>query len=660
MPWWLHNDLRMVQYNLRDMDAALDIDALIASLIDLKTNTVMVGAAGISAFYPTTQPFQKPSPYLKDDFLSALCARCHEKGIRVIARFDFSKIHESIAKDHPDWCYRDIHGEAARFQDTVQTCPCGTHQQKNSLAMIGEVLHHAPVDGIFFNMFGFNTHDYAGVYHGICQCEACKAAFRAYCGLSLPQSEKADEPALPTYRAFQQKTVRALLESIRAFVKAIDPEVAICTYSPYGVDIVRNESNSAVDRPLPFWLYSASENCQLIQNGWQGCAGEHDRIVSNCAINAVDIFYRFQGVSPHLTRLRLFQNLAEGSGLDFCTIGPFQGYPDQAGIQAAKEIFHLHARHENCFGHFRSQAKLLLLRPDPSLQGLTEYKGLYRLLKEEHRLFDVTPLEHGEALCEHFSRYDAILLPEIRRITPPVLEALRASGAALLATGLPFADMENGTALRREIFGVLGFSHVDSPRSAYVQTLPKTVFEHFPDRNWVFAESSVHTLTLDADTQGLLPLVAPAPYGPPERCFGHVETQEPTASRKGRNALLALPLGTLYEKLGYEDHKWLVLDLLKSLRQTEDALETDAPRSVEVGYHSLPDGTRLLTAANLTGFNGTGFSTPVPLHDLHFRIRDFTPKAASLLTAKGETPLPLQNETLTLPQLAAYSAVLLK
>ena len=48
----------------------------------------------------------------------------------------------------------------------------------------------------------------------------------------------------------------------------------------------------------------------------------------NCAINAVDIFYRFQGVSPELTKIRLYENMAAGSQLDFCIIGDFADYPE--------------------------------------------------------------------------------------------------------------------------------------------------------------------------------------------------------------------------------------------------------------------------------------------------------------------------------------------
>ena len=50
MPWWLENNLRMIQNNLRDIDAKMDIDNLITEIKTYSCNVLMVGAGGISAF----------------------------------------------------------------------------------------------------------------------------------------------------------------------------------------------------------------------------------------------------------------------------------------------------------------------------------------------------------------------------------------------------------------------------------------------------------------------------------------------------------------------------------------------------------------------------------------------------------------------------------
>ena len=82
MPWWLDNNLRMIQNNLRDIDAGMDVQKWFEEIRASHCNCVMVGAGGISSFFPTKLPFQTPSPYLKGDLLGDIVRICHENGVR--------------------------------------------------------------------------------------------------------------------------------------------------------------------------------------------------------------------------------------------------------------------------------------------------------------------------------------------------------------------------------------------------------------------------------------------------------------------------------------------------------------------------------------------------------------------------------------------------
>ena len=190
MKWWQDNRMRMVQNNLRDIDGAMDVDALIRELKSFCCNVVMVGASGISTFFPGNLDSDVASPFLSEDKLGEIVEKCHQAGIRVIARFDFSKTHVRLLEQHPQWYYRGMDGRPVIYNDTAQTCINGEYQQERSLAMIGEVIDRYDVDGIFFNMFGYPTRDYSGVYHGICQCENCKRRFAAFSGMALPEAEE--------------------------------------------------------------------------------------------------------------------------------------------------------------------------------------------------------------------------------------------------------------------------------------------------------------------------------------------------------------------------------------------------------------------------------------------------------------------------------------
>ena len=89
-----------------------------------------------------------------------------------------------------------------------------------------------------------------------------------------------------------------MLHRVRSLVKSIDPNVPLSTYSDDGIDIIRCEAQSAI-RAKHFWLYSGSEDSAAIKTTFP------DKVPSNCAINAVDIPYRFMGVSTWLNQIRL-------------------------------------------------------------------------------------------------------------------------------------------------------------------------------------------------------------------------------------------------------------------------------------------------------------------------------------------------------------------
>ncbi len=169
-------------------------------------------------------------------------------------------------------------------------------------------------------MFGYQTRDYSGTYYGRCYCDNCQRQFNEKFGLPIPHPNEDDESILRAYREFQDETTKEMLDRIHALVKGKRPDIAIATYHHHKVDIVKHESNTALFRPLPKWIYSASENVKSTQDTW------HDKCVSNICINAVDLSHRFVGVSEYEVAIRLYQSIASGSGLSFCIIGVFTDY----------------------------------------------------------------------------------------------------------------------------------------------------------------------------------------------------------------------------------------------------------------------------------------------------------------------------------------------
>lgn len=642
--WWKENNLRLIQCNLRETDAQMDVDKLMQTLLEFQCNVLMVGAGGLTALYPTALPIQYKSPYLKEDLLGKLTARCHENGIKLIARFDFSKAHQSFLAEHPDWFYRSLTGEVVNFNEMVHTCVNGEYQQIHSLQMIREVLERYPVDGVFFNMFGYQVRDYSERYHGICQCENCRRRYGDFCGKELPTGE--DDPRIATYRSFQQWTVTQMLENIQKTVHAIRPEgVLISTYTDHCVDLIRNESNTALSRPLPKWIYSASDNCMTVRGSYP------EKQISNCAINAADIFWRFMGVSPDETKVRLLQNLASGCGLDFCIIGVFEDYPDTAPFQGVKEVFSYHKQGERQFRKLSSYGDVVLIKPNNG--DSPEYRGIFQMLKQAHIPFDVlkaSVLEQAKVLP---SRYRLAIAPDVA-IPPEKLPP----HCSLLATGERYFENPQWC---KELFGAEKIGSVTENKGAYLAA-DSPLFPRLAKRKWVLLDDVFHLCRFSGETA--LPYLPPARYGPPERCGGsEVSEWSGVGMRRAPNkttALLPWKIGTLYYRHGFLEHRSILLDLMDDCGYCPPIL-IDAPASVESWFDQCPSGD-LLQLVNLSGFQGVSCFPPLPISQITVRIpHKKISIVENLLT--GE-PIPFRQEgadtCFTVDGLFDYLALLLK
>jgi hypothetical protein len=708
MTWWSTNQLRLIQNNLRETDANLDVDQLIQELQQFNTNVLMMNAGGIVAFYPSTLEYQYISSSLTIDLLEETIAKAHAAGMRFIARFDFSKAHESIYAKRPEWFYRTKTGNAVNYNGIVHTCLNSYYQQEYSLLMIDEVLSKYPVDGVFFNMFGYKTQDYSGREYGLCYCESCRTRFRDMFDRALPEQANESDPNFDSYKQFQEITTRDMLDRIHDFVKAKNPDVAISTYHHHKVDIIRKESNTALTRSHPVWLYSASENVMSVENSWA------DKLVSNCSINAIDLQYRFTSVSKYETQIRLYENIAAGSGLDFCIIGQFDDYTDRGSFQSVKEIFQFHRDNEHYFGNLRPVSDVVLIKPNGMNKSASrEYLGVFKMLKEHHLMFEVVEQDAFQSDFEISNGVRAVIIPGLPTMEPDqiyVLAQLRESGIHLVATGRALHNNPQGL---KQLFGAKYEDVLEQTDAAYVQVDDRSLFPSFVDRDWLIVSGKFGYVSYDqanvSSFEAHLPLVAPSTFGPPERAYGHQQTAHAGLGiihyQDGAGKAFYYPwsIGELYYKHGYEDHKLVLTDVLDGMLSAElsgrlgvapgatlseklgtnkllnvalsgglnedallgPSLVTDAPLSVEMFLHELPDGSTILQLINLSGFNGVTYHKPLPIRDIHVKLRGcaLRPiKEANLLHLRTTTPIHIDEHgdvSLTLDVLNQYEAIVL-
>ncbi|MDR1541888.1 MAG: hypothetical protein LBU32_28695 [Clostridiales bacterium] len=668
MKWWMRNNLRLIQNNLRETDASCDIDLLVQRIVDFGANALMLNTGGVAAFYPTELEHHYKSPYLTGDLIGEAVKKCHEKGVKFFARFDFSKVHESIYPEKPEWFYVSPAGETCNYNGMVHTCICGEYQQSHSLKIIEEVLDRYPVDGIFFNMFGFVTKDYSNRYIGICQCESCKVAFKDMFDMELPQEEDPSDPAHEKYQEFKSAVVRKTLENIRRLVDGKGREIAISNYTDYCVDIMRRESNTEIHRPYPLWQYSASENCQSIESTWD------DKIASNISINAVGLDYRFMGVSEADTKVRLYQNIAAGSGLDFCIIGIFEGYPDAENFEAVKKIYHFHRDNEEHFGKQRAKADVMLVKPSP--HGTEEYFGIYKMLKEEHLQFDAAGLSNLEAAIRARNGYKAIILPDTPSFSKGQRDALRLArenGVSIVATGKSFMGSKEDEAFLKAMFGAKPVAKDWNARWAYLDVSEnRGIYKSYPKRDWIFIDGNFPLVEYAQETHLSARLISAGRFGPPERCGGNEKTDRfAVAIGKECGAPVAhLPWqpGWMYQRYGYEAHKRLFIDVLEHLVGDDWILKTNAPANVELSFgviepYEMGEKQRyILHVINLSGYNGMAFFPPNEIHGLKVEISGLDGLTWAKELESGQ-PAPFKangrNAVFELKPLGAYACIVM-
>ena len=82
--------------------------------------------------------------------------------------------------------------------------------------------------------------------------------------------------------------------------------------------------------------------------------------------------------------------------------------------------------------------------------------------------------------------------------------------------------------------------------------------------------------------QPLLPYVEKGEFGPAERAYGYRPTGIGTVLKKSNVTVVTWSLGELYQQYGYQDHKYILTDLLDCLCPTARVIHTDAHPSVEL------------------------------------------------------------------------------
>lgn len=674
--WWLEEPYRLIQTNLREIDAIdFDVDVYIKSLKDIGANTVLINVGGIVANYYTTLEYQYQNPNLKFDMIDAVIDRLHNENIRVIGRFDFSKLNEELAFKNPDWLYVNLKGENVNYNGQVHTCVNGHYQQEYSLKILEEALTRFPLDGVFFNMIGYQTRDYSHNYHGICQAETCRKRFKDWSGgLELPTREDHNDPVFRQYIKFKDETKHDLFYEIRDLIKSFGNHIAISTYTHAGTDFYRRESNShqALYNDFVPWEYKSANNVKSALGSWK------NKQVSNAAVHFYGYPARHSADAMALTERRLVQNMINGSGLDFYCIGRLDNLEDRQVLENVKDVFQFHKNNENYLHHTKTENKVLLLRDG---QSGKEYNGLFEILCENHILFDV--MEHWclntSDLPREIESYDLLVLPDISRLSNEEVERLDRyvkNGGKILATGFPSSKDPVGNPLntiRLQSLGVeANYQTFDKVQGTYYRIFEKDKIQLndpvFDQLDIIYCWEKGLLCQTKANATSLLGYIPPAMIGPPEKTYYTEVSNIPGLITyeygSGKTAFFPFKIGALFHHKRHYGHKALVTNAIKNLLGYEQDIITDASPLVEIARQiDSNEEFEWYGLLNHSGQLGNGFNQALPIYNINFEIRPQKP-VKSVKSMQTGQELPFKNNEnsiqIELPRLNSFDVVLVE
>lgn len=677
MTYWWNEPYRLIQTNLREIDANLNPKALIKKVKDFDANVLLINVGGIEAFYPTELGFHHRNIFLKEDMVKDVLKEAHINDIKVVGRFDFSKSHRYVYEAHPDWFWLRTDGKPVVYNGLYHTCINGGYYQEYIFKILEEALNRYQLDGVFFNMFGYQVYDYSGNYHGICQCSGCKKRFKEMYGRELPKVEDPDDPVYKDYIEFRHKTVEDLTKRVYEFIKSHWPNVGVMFNSKHS-DIIRMEVNRAIDRPQPEWEH------------WSGEQAKYARVFGggkpfhSAVVYFIDIPYRFVSESQGCLGLRFAQQLAEGGNLDFYVLGTLD-QEDAKGYPIVKEIFNYHKKNEHYYKGLKSLAKIGLLsseetreyygKKDPLNRYIYSFRGAYRMLLENHHPFDMihSSLLKDKSFLDELSKYELIVMPNIACIDDEVADMLDKfveKGGSILATDntalyTSRGELRENFALKSLGVSALNFIKEDM-RSSYLRV--EEDVEGFQDTRLIVLDGNYIYASLKEGAETSLRLIPPQRYGPPEKCYPDIETSNPGIIwyeyGKGKTAYLPWRIDYLFYRHRLEEYSKLFNLIIEELLGDGRQITTDAPPQVGITlYQQISSGDYLVHLVNFSGNNNTAYHNPIPIFDIRLEINTkdkFT--SALLLKMKREVPVESKDGgvVLTIPKLELFETVALK
>ena len=473
-------------------------------------------------------------------------------------------------------------------------------------------------------MSGFIARDYSGRYYGLCHCENCRKRFRAYCGMELPESEDASDPAYARYEAFKEMCTAEQRRHMYDVIHEISDDIAL-----NAVDYIRSESSTEIGKLL--WIYSASGNGRLAKGI------DPLRPCDNASVDYMGFRYRHVSVSPALTELRQWQCLANAGSVSFYIIGHLGNHGDTSTFEPTRKVFAFHKAHEALFANMSNEAEVVLLSHGNWKRNDPETYGWIRALTESHIPFDEIILDEFRQ-DRYLEGKKVVIVPGMQDISPEqagIIDRFVYAGGTAIVSGVPSeglasAGLEKLTEVRRDC---------RSSMFEIASEKDKAVFVRCRLTPYIAPGEVVAVGKWREDAQRYLDLIAEHPFGPPELCSFDRREEVPgvIAAPYGKGRCISVPfcVGSFYFKEGHANPLRFMQDVLFELAGVEDIAPELTPM-VELTL-KRSGNRRLLQFVNNSGIFSNSCVAPLPIYDLRVRLSGLEEKKSSTLNGGSAT-----------------------
>lgn len=658
---WFNEPFSMLQTNLRQIDVDMDVNQTADAIVQQGATAWLTSVGGILANYPTELEFQYRNPGLTSrasgDLIQDSLDAAHARGLRLLARMDFSKVQLSVAEEHPDWLFISPNGTWQNHtNNVVSVCPSGRYYQERIFDILDEVISRYPLDGFFVNWAGMNERDYWRVYHGVCHCESCQSRWREISDEDLPNGP--DDDNYPVWKTFSNAIVEEWTGRVSDFIAERLPDAGLILGT--SADIRFHESNNAVGRE--FWPHHTSETVSSF------VAYRPDvPILVNSAI-FLDMIYRLASEEPANHAQYYIQTLSRGGNPSTYIMGP-PGKVEWEGLEVAGQIMRFHRSWKQVYDGLRPVAKTGLVLPEETQSNFeeseSEYRGLYSALQELHIPFDVVDVQYISAMSTsgQLNRYEVIVLPNLGGLDSNTTEALDAwavDGGTLIATGA--VGVEDSGELQLQALPadaqLEAITEEDELWSHYFAPPQERTEENYYNGPIIPIVGSYFKYTWKDDSEGVYELLDFGPFAPPEYQYGNVQVNERGIGigkyGNGTGILFPFTVGRGYRETGLTSFRDFFALALRE-HGAKEQLHFNLAEQVEVTVNV--NGPRTVVhLINLSGARHQNMGTHLPIPSGSITGPGNNISAYTLV---ANASLEVRDGEIILPQLDLFEVVVI-